>query len=198
MKKSTFKKIFGQGIALAIPLGVIAYVFVKIIVLFEKLVSPITQKLGIQRILGSLTLLIVAILLLLVLMFILGMLMQLSFVSGYGKTIESTVAKFVPSLNNVQSMVAEKLNLQNATAGWKPVLLLHENKYQPAFVIEELDDLITIFIMKGVSLDDGEILITSKSEVVTTDITANQIHIFSKQYGKGYLALIQKTNLQKA
>jgi uncharacterized membrane protein len=192
MNLSVIKKIFGRGFTLAIPLGVVLYVFIKLVEIFEKLISPLATKLGIERILGELTLTIITVFLLLVFMFLLGLLMQLSIVSSFGKSLEDVVVKFVPSLNQIKTMAAEKLDVENTSNTWKPVLLLHEKKYFPAFVIEELNDLITLYTIIGTSINDGEILITRKSDVSIVEITASQIRLFSKQYGKGYLSLIEK------
>jgi hypothetical protein len=194
MNFTNIKRIFARGLALAIPLGVVAYVFIKLVGILEKLVTPLAAKLGIEKILGELTLTILAILVLLLLMFLLGLLMQLSFIAVFGKSLEDTVIKFIPSLNNFKDMMAEKLRLEDLSGNWKPVLMFHDDNYQPGFIIEESEDLITVYIVKGTTLNDGEILITRKDKLSFTDITASQIHSFSKQFGKGYLSLIKKSN----
>lgn len=192
MRLSDFKRTLGRGIAIAIPLGVIAYVFIKIVAIFEKLIRPVANKLGIEKILGELTLTILAVLILFLIMLLLGVLMQLSFFAAITQTVEDVVIKFIPSLNNVKSLVEEKFDIENASPDWKPVILLHEQKYFGAFIIEELENLITLYVLKGISLDEGEILITDKKDVVTFDITASDLHKFGKQFGKGYLPRIKK------
>jgi uncharacterized membrane protein len=197
MNLSTIKKIFGRGLALAIPLGVVVYVFIKLMEVLEKLIGPVAAKLGIERILGELTLTILTVFVLLVFMFLLGLLMQFSLVAGIGKEMEEIVFKFIPSLRNLKTIAAEKLDLVNATNAWKPVIVLHDKKYFPAFVIEELDDLITLYLIMGTAISEGELLITSKKEITLITITAIEINQFSKQYGKGYLSLVAKAHQEK-
>ena len=144
------------------PLGVVVYVFIKLLDIFQKLINPLAIKLGIERILGELTLTIFAVFLLLLLMFLLGLLMQFSAVAGFGSNLEELVLKFVPSLRNLKTIAAEKLELENAANSWKPVMVLHEKKYFPAFIIEELNELMTLYLIRGTGINEGEILITSK------------------------------------
>ncbi|MFI5153011.1 MAG: hypothetical protein ACHQET_06720 [Chitinophagales bacterium] len=184
------KKLFGRGLALAIPLAVVVYVLLKILEVFEKLIKPIAEKLGIDKILGQLTLTILALLLMVVIIFLLGILMQVRFVSTIGRSIDEFVTKLIPSLGQFKAMTAEKLDLENEAGAWKPVMVLHEAKYFPGFVVEEVSDKITLFLVKGNNIQEGEILITSKSEISLVAIDAHDIHQFSRQYGKGYLALI--------
>ena len=194
---SALKRVFGRGLALAIPLGVVVYVFMKLVEVFEKLIKPLTEKLGIEKILGELTLTTLAILILILIIFVLGLLMRVSFISRLEKSVDGLVTKLIPTLHQFKVMAAEKLDLDNEVNDWKPVMVLHEEKYFPAFIIEEQDDRITLYVIKGTSIhEDGEILITSKSEVILSEITANDIHRCSKQFGKGYLELIKKSNLK--
>ncbi len=193
MNLKTIKSTFATGLAIAIPLGVVLYVFVRLFDILEKLIGPLATKLGIDRILGGLTLTIFSVLMFLLAMFVLGLLMRISFLAGLGKSIEDLVFRLIPSLNAARNMMAEKLDVQNALGTWKPVMMHYEEIYMPAFLIEESDDLVTLFLMKGIELSEGEILITKKEKVRLTELTTSQIHIFSKQFGKGYLSVIKSS-----
>lgn len=195
MNLSSFKIVFARGCALALPLVVVAYVLIKILSAFEEMIKPFAIKLGIDKLLGEITLTVIAVIGIMILMILLGLLMQFSIVAGFRKHLEELVLKFIPSLNHLKAMAAEKLDFDNATYNWKPVLLFYENKYSPAFIVEENDRLITFFLAKGTSLNDGEIVITDKSEVVFSEITSRQMHQCSKQYGKGYISLIKKMDV---
>ena len=185
------KRTFGRGLALAIPLAVLGYVFVRIVGVFEKMITPLAGKMGVDRLLGELTLTLLACLLIVVLILFLGMLMKISLISRLGTDMESVILRFIPSLNQLKSIANEKLDLGIAQDTWKPVIMLHEQKYSPALIIEENDTLITLFVSKGTSLKDGEILITNKGEVRLHPITAHELHMCSKAFGKGFLSLIR-------
>jgi uncharacterized membrane protein len=188
----SIKNVFGKGLIIAIPLGVVVYVAKKIFEMFEKVVEPISKQFGIERIFGELTITILVVFLLLMLVFVLGLLMRITFIASLGKSLEEIVFKFFPSLNQLKVTAAEKLNLETTTGSWKPVLLLYENKYNGAFVVEQNEEFITLFVLKGIEISDGEILITKKEEVQIQDISAFDLHHFTKQYGKGFLSLIKK------
>jgi len=194
---SSLKKIFGRGLALAIPLAVVGYVCIRLVGIFAKVIRPVAEKIGIDRVLGELTLTIFAVLILLLLVFFLGLLMRISFIAGFGQSIDEAVTKLIPSINELKTMAQEKLNLENESGSWKAVLLLHQEKFLPAFVIEELSDLVTFYIVTGTSLKEGELLITSKNDVRYVPISAADMRLFSRQYGKGYLQLISQSGLVK-
>jgi hypothetical protein len=151
--------------------------------------------LGIEGILGQLSLTILAVLMVILLVFLLGVLMRISVLAGWRKSIENFMVRLFPSLAQFQTMAAEQLNMENELSTWKAVILMHQQKYYPAFLIEEMGDLITFFLFKSISALNGEILITDKKEVKYFPITTTDIMAFSKTYGKGYLELIQKASL---
>jgi uncharacterized membrane protein len=191
MSSFSVKRTIGKGFLLAIPLIVIIYVLIKVIVLLKKLIEPLSKKLSIENLFGELTLTIFAIVIILVLMFILGLLMNFSYIRRFGKNMEEVVFRFVPSLAQLKTVAAEKMDIENAANTWKAVLLLYENKYTPAFIIEEEDDLVTFFVIKGTKLDEGEMLIAPAKDVTMIPITSNEMRNFSKQYGKGYISFIK-------
>ncbi len=63
MSKTKFKTVLGRGIALAIPVAIVLYVFLRIIGMLKKALAPVAADIGIQHIWGELTLTIFAIIL---------------------------------------------------------------------------------------------------------------------------------------
>jgi hypothetical protein len=188
---AALKKIFFRGLALAVPLGIVGYVFYRILHIIERIISPVTIKLGIHRILGGATITILALLLILLFILLLGLLMKISVVSGIRQKMEDTILKFVPSLNYLRLMGADKLDPEDSHNNWKPVLLNAEGKYHAAFIVEETETLITLFVSKGTSLKEGEILTTHKKDITVIPATFEQLDKFSKGFGKGFISLIE-------
>jgi uncharacterized membrane protein len=185
------KRTFIRGLALAVPLAIVGYVFLRILHILEKFISPVAAKLGIHRILGGATLTVLALLLILMVILLLGLLMKISVISGIRQKMEDAILKFVPSLNYLRLMEADKLDLENSQNKWKPVLLSSGGKYHAAFIVEETETLITLFVSKGTSLKEGEILTTHKKEVAIIPATFEQLNKFSKSFGKGFISLIR-------
>jgi hypothetical protein len=192
MRTFSFKKTIARGIALALPLGIVAYIFLRFVRLFEKIISPFAKKFGVESIFGDITLTLLAIIAILVITFLLGLLMQFSFVSNIRKQIEAVVLKVFPSLNHLKLMAAEKLDIENAVTNWTPVLLKKGEEYLPAFIIEEAGEWITLAKVKAPSTEPGDILVTKRNEVSYTQISMKEMKNFNKQFGKGYISVIEK------
>ena len=105
--------------------------------------------------------------------------------------MEALVLKFIPSLYQLKAMADDKLELQNAKDTWKPVILLHENKYYAAFIIEEDSELITLLVSQTVTMSDVEILVTKKTDVKTIPVNYMDLQKCSKSFGKGFISLIK-------
>ncbi len=190
MAAFSLKRTVTRGIALAIPLSVVIYVAYKFIKIFEKILAPVANKFGVEHMLGQLGLTFLAVLALLALTFILGLLMQIDIIANLRKEVEGWILKFIPSLNHLKLMAVEKLDMENAATLWKPVLLLKGDQYQPAYIIEEKGEWITLALAKAPGTEPKDMLITKKSAVSYQEITMKQMHDFNKQFGRGYLSLI--------
>jgi uncharacterized membrane protein len=192
MNDFSLKKVFGKGLLIAIPLGVVVYIGLKIFEMLGKVIEPISKQFGAERIFGELTVTILVVFVLLMFVFILGLLMRVAIFASFGKNLEEIVFKFFPSLNQLKVTAAEKLDLETNTASWKPVLLFFENKYNAAFVIEKNDTFITLFVIKGIDISSGEILITKIQEVQIQEISSKELHQYTRQYGKGFLSMLKE------
>lgn len=192
MKLSTVKIIFLRGLALAIPLGIVGYVFIRIILIIEKIISPLATRLGIHRLLGGATLTVLAVLLILIFVFFLGLLMRIKIVSTIRKEMENTILKFVPSLNYLKLMADGKLEVDNTQETWKSGLLYFEGKYSAAFIVEESDTLITLFVSKSTSIKEGEILMANKKDISFFHASYIELHKYSRAFGKGFISLVRK------
>jgi hypothetical protein len=87
-------------------------------------------------------------------------------------------------------MAVEKMDLDNATTNWKPILLLKGDQYLPAFIIEENNEWITLALAKAPSTEPKDMLIVKKSSISYKEISMKQMSDFNKQFGKGYLSVI--------
>jgi hypothetical protein len=186
------KKTFIHGLALAIPVAVVGYVFFKIIKIFEKIIDPVASKMGIERLLGALTLSVFAIFLLLMLIIMMGLLMKLAFFVSLKKELEDIALKIFPWLNQLKVLAADTPDMENVGTYWKPVMVNIEKNYYPAYLIDESQTLVSFFIVKGAKPLEGEMLTTEKTLVKYYPIENQDIRAISRQYGKGMIALVAK------
>jgi hypothetical protein len=186
-------KVLGRGIALALPLAIVLYVLYRFMKIFETALAPLVKKFGVETVFGELTITFFAVLLMLAIVFILGLLMNISLIANMRRVVESWILKFIPSLNHLKLMAADKLDMENAVTNWKPVLLEKGSECLPAYIIEEDAEWITLAIAKGTTTEPKDMLIIKKSAVSYREISIKQMHDFNKQYGKGYISLISKS-----
>jgi hypothetical protein len=191
-----FKRIFGRGLALAVPVAIVVFVFIRIIGIVEKVILPLAAKLGIEKIWGDITLTLFAIFLIIFLILLFGLLMQITAVSTIRERVEGVIMKFVPSLNQLKLMAADNLDLDTAENTWRPVLLYIKDKakYSPAFIVEEYGEWITLFICTETSTRNGEILIINKAKISLIPITYSELRWCNRAAGKGYLKIIKAYN----
>jgi len=196
MSKTKFKTVLGRGIALAIPVAIVLYVFLRLIGMLKKALAPVAADIGIQHIWGELTLTIFAILLVIGIILLLGLLMQITVVASISTQVEDIILKFIPSLNQIKLLAADSLNLDTEEISWRPVLVytIEKAKYNPAFIVDEDEELVTLFLCLEPNIKKGEILIVNKEKVKIIPITFTELHRCSRAAGKGYLEIIKAYN----
>ena len=112
-----FLSIMFNGIMFAIPLGIVIYLFSKIVTSLERLVEPLANAVGVQRLLGEFALLIISVVIIMLFCFVLGLLLQRAAVLRVvGDSIEGFAVRVIPSLGLLKSMAGEKLQIQVADA----------------------------------------------------------------------------------
>jgi uncharacterized membrane protein len=194
MNWAKFKKVLGRGIALAIPTAIVLYVFGRIVGVFSKMIAPEAQRIGVEHIWGKLTLSIFAVILIIVIILLLGLLMQVRLVSKIKAQVEEVILQFIPSLNQLKLMAADTLDLDDSESStWRPVLVYYKEwgHYSSAFVVEEDDELVTLFVTLEHAIKQGEIRVYHKEKIELIPIGFTDLHKGNRAAGKGFLKLIQ-------
>lgn len=155
----------GRGIALALPLAIVFYILYRFIRIFENIIEPIANKFGAEHILGELTITFLAILTILFIIFLLGLLMQISIVANLRCYIEGWILKLVPSLNHLKLLAAEKLDIDRRDK-FETHFFLKGDQYFPRYIIEENKDWITLAIVKGTSTEPKDVMIKKRKLLV--------------------------------
>lgn len=193
MKSFSFKKTFGKGVFLGIPILLSIYAFIKVEILFEKVVEPIAHQIGVEKILGEITLTLFAIVLLILFLFLLGLLMRVSFIASVGNDVEALVFKLVPSLNRIKMMAAEKLDMESEEKLWLPVLVYIDDSFVPAFVIEEDAVWVSLLTVKVPGSDPENLVIKKKEGLQLIPISLKELNSNNRQFGKGYIDIFKKS-----
>lgn len=186
MKKINFKQTFINGLFLALPLLAILYLGIKIIRIIEKVISPIANQMGIQRLLGELTLTIFAILILLILFFILGVFLHLKLLSDLNKQVESLAYKLIPQLYKLKTFAISENEYTSETA-WKTVILQEGDDWVPAYITEENEKLITFFIPDAPDGKSGAVKMMDAEKAKFHPVDGRKFHAFMRSFGKGMI-----------
>ncbi len=192
MKDKSLKSLFINGIALAIPLVVVLYVFSKLLNVAHKTIRPLAESMGVDSIFGKFTLTIFAIVVILLFMLLLGVFMQFSFVKSLRDQVESVIIKFFPALNNFKALMADQFKGDIAESAWKSVVLRQGKKYNFAFLVEESEN-IGVFFVLGNSINAGSTTYLTKGEYTYFPVDAMAMRKCLKQNGVDAAKLIEKT-----
>ncbi len=187
MTKFSIKTTIFRGVALALPLSVVLYVLYKFMKFFEKLVGPIAKKFQIEHVFGEITLTFFAVLAMFTIAFLLGLLMRIKLIANIRGEVESLVLKFVPSLNYLELMAAERLNADDIDLNWKPVLVLKGDQCFPAYLLEENEEWITLVNVRIPNTDPVGMMLVKQSSIKCIPITMKEMRVYNKQFGKGYI-----------
>ncbi len=195
MKKNGFRSLLADGIALGLTLAVVGYILYKVIEKIQELIEPIATKLGIEKIIGGITITVLSLVALFIIFVILGGLMRLRIVALFRDQVESIMLRIFPFLNRIKALVANELHRENATKSWQPVLLRKGGEYFLALKTEESEDVGVFYFIKGDSVRDGETKIMKKEEYRYTHIDTVDFLELIRGYGAGIGSIIEKNNL---
>jgi hypothetical protein len=191
MPRLHLKQVFINGLSLALPLSIVLFLLYKITELFKKVIGPLAKHYGFDQLFGELTLLVLLLLFFLLLVVVLGVLLQLRFMAAFKNNVEAIALKFFPSFNQVKMMMADRLNREQLASAWRPMVLWFEDRYSPAFLIEEKNGMLVFFIIKGNSFQEGEIVVIPAAGARFAEVDAVALKKCVKNYGQGLPDLIK-------
>lgn len=189
MKKINIKQTFINGLFLALPMLAIFYIGFKIVRIIETLISPLAHKVGIQRLLGELTLTIFAILILLIFFLILGVLLHVNLLRELNKQVEDVAYKLIPRLYKVKALAFDD-DKNTFSKGWNPILLKEDESWIPAYITEENENWITVYIPDAPDGNTGAVKILDVSSAIYKIIDGRKLHSILHNYGKGMIEVI--------
>lgn len=190
MKSFSISRTIIRGLALAIPLAIIFYVFFRVIEIIEKIISPLAKKLGVMHIFGEITITILDIIVLLLMCFLLGLLVQVRAVEKFRLYIQEKILYFIPSLHHLKMMADDKMQTEKTEDQWKAVLISQFGDYWPAYIVEEKDDWIAYVRVEVPTAKPGKFFIAKKSEVTYVEISMSEMRHLNRHFGKGYIDIL--------
>jgi uncharacterized membrane protein len=192
MKKNGFQSLLADGIALGLTLAVVGFILFRVIKEIREWIEPIATKLGIERVIGGITITVLTLIVLFLLVIILGGLMRLQFVNRLRDQVESIMLRIFPFLNRFKALVADELHRENATKSWQPVILQKGGEYFLALKTEESEHVGVFYFIKGHNVREGETKIMKKEEYRYVHIDTMDFLALVRGYGEGIGSLIDR------
>lgn len=174
------------GILFLIPVLFLYVILNKVYHLMAKITKPIASHLpdfgfgldGKQ---------ILTILVIIFICFIAGIIIRSRLLSIWVIKLEDSVLSLIPGYTFVMSKVSDILGKdQDALA---PVLVQEGDVFQIGFLMDEQDNLCTVYIAGAPNYKSGEVKIFPSSSVKKLDVSANRITRSLKQLGKSSIQL---------
>lgn len=183
LKTSTRSLVIG-GLFFMLPLLIIILAGGKIIQILLPVGRWLSKTLALHSVFGAASVLIACLFLILLICFFSGLLIQKGFVRKWSDSVEEKLFIHFPSLQMLKFRIIG--DQENAIYEfWHAILLEEDNSFNIAFITEESDDFITVFIPDAPKADAGEVRYIKKSQAKYYPITMQQAMSSLYGFGKG-------------
>jgi uncharacterized membrane protein len=183
-----FKRTLISGVFLLLPILIIVVLFAKIWTPVTRLVERISNRLNTEFLPGLNGVTVLALCVILLLCFALGLLARIALVSAFSDWVENNIIRVVPAYRYFKIIALEKMGVAHQQD--QICLLVYvQGTWQPALLIEDGPGTwCTVFIPLAPSPNIGTIHFVQAKHVRKTDHTLNDFHEFIQRFGKGILS----------
>jgi len=180
------------GIFFLLPVYLIFTLLYKVHLAAQKILAPLTHFLP-DNILGINAGKLVAILILVLICFLAGMLFRVSFIKRGIQYLEDRVLTHLPGYSLLKSKTSdtfgEKIDYYMST-----VLVEQQHTWKLGLLIEEQEDLSTVYFPEAPKNDSGEVVTVSSLAVKKLGIPTKEALLHLKNFGKGNIQLIKESS----
>ncbi|MBO9570861.1 MAG: hypothetical protein J7497_01415 [Chitinophagaceae bacterium] len=181
------------GILLLIPLTAMIIVTLKALMILKRIITPITDKMELDKVAGVGAETFVSILLLVIICFIAGMFMRTQRARQFKQWMENKVLVYIPGYSYLQALSNDKLAAQGSD--WKPATIYVDDNEVICFITGESEHYYSLFLPSAPSPSTGSVRVRDKNSVTHLPITVSETVMIIRQFGKGgakVLELVRK------
>lgn len=180
------------GILFLIPIVLLIILFTTANNYILKISEPLASMLP-DRFLGLDGSRLLAIALLILFCFLGGLAIKTSFITNFIAKLEEAIFCYVPGYSMIKAIASDAVG---AETSHKAVAVFVEDgaNWSLGFLIEENKEFCTIFFPEAPKHDSGEIRIVPIQTVQKIEVPTHKVAQSFKNYGKGALSWLQKTN----
>jgi len=194
----SMKSLFGNirnvavaGFLFLLPVYVLLVIITKAWASLTSVGTSLARMFGLQAMLGVGGSTAVSGLLLIVIWIACGLLVRISFVDTFNKTVERLLVKYIPGYSTYKAMAEDRLHQRTRILPYASVLVRSDLGWQPAFLIEQdTEGNCVLFAPRAPDTSAGSVLLATRDQLrFMPAITANQLDASLKTMGKGLLEM---------
>jgi len=174
---------FTGGILFLLPMVLLFIIFGKAFEILHKISAPIAEKLP-DQIFGFDGSMLLAILLLIVVCFFSGLLFKTNLAKKGISKLEDNVLVLIPGYSLIKSITAGAIG-EDVDNAMKPILIKDGESWGLGFLVEEGENMSTVFIPEAPKHDSGEIKIIPTVYIQKLDVSTTKFIQSFKTFGKG-------------
>jgi hypothetical protein len=178
------------GFFFLFPLYVVFIVISKAWTSLTSIGSKLAAMFGVKAVLGVGGHALFTSLLIIAIWLLCGLLVRVSFVNAFSRSIERTISNLIPGYASYRAIAEEKVAHKTKMLPYASALLKRGDFHQPAFVVDK-DDYgnFVLFLPDLPETSHGQILVARADKVLLLpSLTANELDAFLKKMGKGLLS----------
>jgi uncharacterized membrane protein len=179
------------GIFFLLPVYLIFTLLYKLHLAAAKILAPLTHFLP-ENILGINAGKLVAILILVLICFFAGMLFRVSLVKRGIHYLEDRFLSHLPGYSLLKSKTSDTLG-EKIDYYLSTVLVEEQHTWKLGLLIEEKEDLCTVYFPKAPRNDSGEVVTVSSFSVKKLNLPTKEALLHLKNFGRGNIQLITES-----
>ncbi len=183
-----------RGIAMAgffflLPVYVVFIIIAKAWTSLGSMGANIAAMFGMKAVFGIRGSSIISGIILILLWLLCGLLVRISFIAAFHRTVEDLLTKHIPGYQTYKTVAEEKLNKTARTIPYMSVLLRHQEYWRPAYLVEQdQGDNLVVFIPDVPNTNAGHVVLAKREQVrLLPSVTAKQLDMSLKKMGRGLL-----------
>ena len=181
--KSSRALIFG-GLFFIIPVLLIVIAWKQIHVTLKPISSKISETFELNSVFGSASIIIVTVILLLLICFVAGFLIEKGIVKNWSSSLEKKLFVILPSLQMLKfRLIGDKESVINEI--WQGIIFKEDVYYKIAFITEQKENYTTIYVPDAPKIDAGEIRIMKNSNFEYYKISMKEAMSAIYNFGEG-------------
>jgi uncharacterized membrane protein len=186
-----FKRIFKGIILFLLPLVLFVFVLKKAVDVVQILIAPVKKHLPAERVFGIGMITLISIILILLVCYLAGILVEKRSVKGFIAKIENNILIFIPGYSLLRAQTSDALHEEGNK--WEAILLADGDDMKVGIVVDrQQNGYCTVFFPEPPDARQGEMKLMHESKFKKLDIPVSSLVRMIRRYGQGSASLVKE------